>query len=210
MSIVIRVATTEAELEAVCRFRYEINVHELRRSGPYINHATGELRHPLDETGVNIAAFDGSTIIGAVRQNYGPAARFCSLASFYAIAADAGTAESHVMITTGLMVAARARGGIVGTRLACVAYVHALKHSICRGYIDCIPALEPLFKRLGYVDHLPEAVHPEYDFPVRRLKINLFDRAHLQQMRSPFLEYLQDHQSPRSSTVLSPSSLVLS
>lgn len=210
MSIVIRVATTAAELEAVCHFRYEINVHELRRSGPYINHATGELRHPLDQTGVNIAAFDGSTIIGAVRQNYGPAARFGSLASFYAIAADAGAAQSHVTITTGLMVAARARGGVIGTRLACAAYAHALKHTVWRGYIDCIAALEPLFKRLGYVNYLPEAVHPEYEFAVRRLKLNLLDRAHLERVRSPFLEYLQAYQSPQSPADISPSSLVLS
>ena len=188
---VIRIATTQAELEAVYRFRYEIGVNELQRSCPHIDHRAGQLRHPLDETAVNFAAFDGSTVIGAVRQNYGRAARFGALASFYSIADSAAAAGAGLTITTGLMVTARERGGMTGSRLACAAYEHALTRDIRWGYIDCIAALEPLFRRLGYIDHLPEAPHPEYGFPVRRLKLNLLDIEHLERVRSPFLELLR-------------------
>lgn len=123
---VIKIATTQAELESIYRFRYDVTVHELRRAPIYVDHTRGELRHPLDQTAVNVAALAGSTIIGAVRQNYGPAVRFGALAHFYAIADLAADAD-HVMITTGLMVSARERGGIIGTRLACAAYEHALR-----------------------------------------------------------------------------------
>lgn len=201
---VIKIATTQAELDAIYRFRYDISVHELHRTGGHIDHVTGQLRHPLDQTGINIAAFDGTRIIGAVRQNYGPALSFGVLARFYSIADCAA-----VTITTGLMVTARERGGVTGTRLACAAYEHALTHDIQCGYIDCIAPLEPLFRRLGYVDHLPEAVHPEYGFPVRRLKLNLLDGEHLERAKSPFVEYLQAHQRLRRRAI-SLSSLELS
>lgn len=194
---VIRIAANSKELAAVYRFRYDLSVHELHRNTPHLDHVTGELHHPLDETGVNFVAFDGARVVGVLRQNYGPAVNFGPLSSFYGIAAHASPDDTAVTITTGLLVAACARGGTLGNRLACAAYEHALHRGVRHAYMDCIPPLEPLFKHLGYVAHLPEAPHPEYGFLVRRLRLDLKNREHLERLGSPFLQYLKVYQDPR-------------
>jgi len=67
----IRLITNREDLEEVYRFRYTVYVQAMGRESRYAEHEARQLRHPLDATGINIAALDGPSIIGVIRNNFG-------------------------------------------------------------------------------------------------------------------------------------------
>jgi hypothetical protein len=69
---VISVATELSELEDLFRFRYRIYVEEMPRKQKYSNHASKQIRDPLDHFAISLIArgTDGA-IIEAVRTNFG-------------------------------------------------------------------------------------------------------------------------------------------
>jgi hypothetical protein len=168
------------------------------RNSRHADHETQQLRHPLDATGVNIVALDGPSIIGVIRNNIGLDGSFGHFLDFYGIRDSAYNHPRRTSITTGLMVEATRRGGIIGTRLATAAYKHGLSRGIRWNFIDCIPSLEPLYLAFGWVEHLPEATHPEYLNRVRRLRLDLEDEEHFERVRSPFLDYYRKYKERRS------------
>jgi hypothetical protein len=71
--------------------------------------------------------------------------------------------------------------------LAISSYEYGLERGVRWNFIDCIPPLAPFFKAFGWIEHLPEAKHPEYPFSVKRMKLDLEDEEHLSKLGSPFL-----------------------
>lgn len=193
----IRTMTSRDDLQAVFRFRYQVYVHEMGRPSQYANHKIQQLRHPLDDTGVNIAALDGPSIIGVIRNNIGLDGSFGQFFDFYGIGNGAFDHPRQTSITSGLMVEANRRGGVLGARLAIAAYEHGLDRGTRWNFIDCIPPLEPFYLSFGWVEHLPEATHPEYRNRVRRLRLDLEDEDHLQRVRSPLLDPYRKHKARR-------------
>jgi hypothetical protein len=69
---VLTVATELSELEEPFSFRYRIYVEEMQRKQKYANHASKQIRDPLDDFAINLIARDADgAIIGAVRTNFG-------------------------------------------------------------------------------------------------------------------------------------------
>ena len=191
----IRAIINRGDLQAVYRFRYQVYVQELGRRSPHADYDIHQLRHPLDDTGVNIAAFDGPSIIGVIRNNIGLDGSFGPFLDFYGIGSGAYDHPRQTSITSGLMVTATRRGGIIGTRLATAAYKHGLSRGTRWNFIDCIPSLEAFYLAFGWVEHLPEATHPEYLTRVRRLRLDLEDEEHFERVRSPFLDCYRKHKA---------------
>lgn len=65
----IHIATTQAELQAIYRLRYQVYVEELGATMEYADHSTQELCEPWDETGENISAWQEGRLVGCVRFN---------------------------------------------------------------------------------------------------------------------------------------------
>lgn len=196
----VRVISTPEDLANVYRFRYEVYVAEMGRNPKHADHEKRELKHPLDATGVNLAAYDGSSVVGVIRNNIGPDGSFGHFFDFYGIGAAEHDHPARTSITSGLMVEATRRRGIIGARLATAAYEHGLSRGTRWNFIDCIPDLVPFFVGFGWIEHLPEDNHPEYPFKVRRLRLDLEDECHLERVRSPFLECLRKHKEARKRT----------
>jgi hypothetical protein len=194
----IRIATTAEELSQVYRFRYEIYVAEMGRTCAHVDHRQRQLRHSLDETGVNIVAYSCGSVVGALRTNFSLDGPFGIFRQFYGIRLDAHTHPAQTSISTGLMVAATHRHRFVAPRLAIAGYELALRRDARWSFIDCIPSLAPFFKQFGWIEHLPEAKHPDYSFPVKRMRLDLYDEDHLNTVRLPFLMSYRKHQRERS------------
>lgn len=195
--IVVKIASTQEELEMVYRFRYQVCVEELRRSTPDADHRNRRLKHPLDDHGVNFFAHDGLKIRGVIRGNVGADGSFGPYAVFYGVDSPEFGHPYKTSISTGLIVDADGRRGMIGTRLVLASYAYALRRSIRWNFMDCIAPLTPYFLKLGYVEHLPEASHPEYQFPVKRMMIDLDDEKHLESVHSPFLRASREHKASR-------------
>lgn len=194
----IRMLISPDDLQAAYRFRYRVYVQEMRRNSRHANHEIQQLRHPLDDTGVNIAAVDDPLIIGVIRNNIGPDSSFGQFLDFYGIGNGGYDHPRQTSITSGFMVEANRRGGIIGARLAIAAYEHGLSRGTRWNFIDCIPSLVPFYLAFGWVEHLPEATHPEYLTRVRRLRLDLEDEEHFERVRSPFLDCYRRHKERRS------------
>jgi hypothetical protein len=80
--------------------------------------------------------------------------------------------------------------------LAC--YRLGLERNIRWNFIDCNDHLVGFFTRLGFVQHLPKAWHPEYGH-VTRMRLDLLDEAHLASVCSPFLGVLAEQLPSRTS-----------
>jgi hypothetical protein len=158
---VVKIASTPEELLQVYRFRYDVYVTEMGRNPPHVNYEIMQVRHPLDENGINIVAYDGSAIIGVLRTNFGQDGCFGSLREFYGIQEGQHGHPRLTSISTGLMVAATHRHRFIAPRLAIAGYECGLQRNIRWNFIDCIPPLAPFFKGFGWIEHLPEKMHPE-------------------------------------------------
>jgi len=135
---------------------------------------------------VNFQFRSGTDLQGVLRLNLRRDASCGQLDDFYGISSMPRQHQESASIATGFMVHASKRGGYIATCLSIAAYEYALNEGIRWSYIDCIPRLKPFFSKLGYMDFLTQALHPEYGFEVYRMRLDLHDHNHLFKVRSPF------------------------
>jgi hypothetical protein len=68
--IIIKIASTGDDLRNICLFRYQVYVSEMGRKPVYADHKDASFRHPLDDTAVNIAAYETDlNVVGGARIN---------------------------------------------------------------------------------------------------------------------------------------------
>jgi hypothetical protein len=184
MNIDTRLVSDPADLEKVFRFRYGIYIDEMKRSQQYANHQLRTIYEPLDQGAVNFAAYEESTIVGAVRLNWGSQA-IGYYGDLYRMDMAGPWHPEATTITTKLMVARSHRRSPVAARLAMATFAHAYQAGARFDFIDCNPPLDRFFAHLGYRQVIPDFRHPEYGL-VRPMVLSLADRAHLTSVGSPF------------------------
>jgi hypothetical protein len=198
---ILKAVTSSNELQQVFKFRYSVYVDEMGRNPPHTDHIKRQLRHPLDNTGLNIAAYHGTDIVGVVRFNSALDGSFGPFLNFYGIDGALYDHPARTSISSGMMVSVTHRHRFVGARLAIASYEYALQRGVRWNFIDCIPTLGAFFEGLGYIEHLPETMHPEYHLSVKRLRLDLEDQDHLGQVRSPFLGSYRKYVQSRPSSI---------
>lgn len=189
-AINIRLATTDADLEAIYRFRYVIYVEEMHRQQKHADHAARRICDPLDACGHILGVWEQGEVVGTVRANFVRESDLGEYFEMYQVDRLPGEEQPRTSLTTRLMIHPRHRKGTLATRLARAIYRFGLERGITTDLIDCNQHLIPFFTSLGYRVHRDDLVHPEYG-AVTVMKLNLTDQAHLQQIRSPFLPVLQ-------------------
>ncbi len=193
MSIDIRPAESNAELDAVYRFRYEVYVEEMGRRQHYADHEQRRIVDPLDDNCDQLyAAWQDGEVVGTVRSNFLRSNDIGEYYDYYRVGDLPDIESTGISITTRLMIHPRYRGGTLGMRLACRTYQDALPAGITTDFIDCNAHLVPYFTGLGYVRHRTDLVHPEYG-PVTVMRLNLHDIDHFEAIRSPFRKYLRSY-----------------
>ncbi len=189
MPIDIKFIETEAEHEAVYRFRYQIYCEEMGRVQHYADHAAKTIREPLDERAYIMAAYDDGELVATLRSNF---AWQCDLGYYpelYNMAAIAPDYPRHVSMGTKFMMLPRYRRSTLAVRIMMAAFKRGLEEDIRFDFLDCNPHLEPFFKGMGYRPACDRVNHAEYG-EVQPLYLAFGDAEHLRAVGSPFAKLL--------------------
>lgn len=195
---IIRLAQTEAEREAIYRFRYDTYVREMNRTQTYADHERGWVKEPLDDTAHLLGAFAGAEAVGTYRINFGRTSDLGMYDQLYGMNWAGEFHPWHTSISTKFMVAAKYRGSALGIKLAVAAYKFARMNGIEFDFIDCNDHLLGFFGYLGYRQYTGHITHPEYGI-VNPLVLSLSDEAHLQAVKSPFRKVYAEYSLTRAS-----------
>lgn len=150
-----------AEMLAVAqRLRYEVYCGELGRQSPFADHDKRTIADALDETGHTFVAVEAGETIGTLRLNLAAEGPLGILEELYGM-----RRSSHHPRRTGIctkfIVKRAKRGSPASLKLIAAVVKYGLRNSIKEGYIDCIPALLPYYKALGFAITAPAFVHRE-------------------------------------------------
>jgi len=187
--ISIREAISSEELEGVFAFRYRIYVDEMKRLQKDADHDRRRIRDGLDDTAINLAAWNEERIVGVARVNLARDGGLGMYEDFYEMDGVAADHPSRTSIVTRLMLAPEFRHSGLAVQMFCACFGTGMRHGIRWNFVDCNRPLVPLFLRFGYSEHLPTAMHPEYGL-VHRLRLDLLDVENLRRVKSPFLDVL--------------------
>ncbi|MGQ0696962.1 MAG: N-acyl amino acid synthase FeeM domain-containing protein [Panacagrimonas sp.] len=190
----VAIAQTAEELEAIYRFRYRVYVEEMNRVQHDADHAARRIRDALDDTAINLAAWQGDEVVGLFRVNLSGRGALDYYEAFYEMAQAGADHPARTSIATRVMVAKPLRQSDVSIRLCVAAFEVGLHHNIRWCFMDCNAYLVRFFTALGFVEYASPKVHKEYG-EVRRMRLDLENHEHLRRLRSPFCGALP---APRS------------
>ena len=196
----IREASSNEELESAFAFRYRIYVDEMQRPQKDADHVRRRIRDKLDDTAINLAAWNDGEIVGVARVNFARNGHLGMYEEFYEMGGVAADHPGRTSIVTRLMLAPEFRHSGLAVQMFCACFGIGMRHGIRWNFVDCNSPLVPLFLRFGYSEHLPTAIHPEYG-RVHRMRLDLHDVENLQRVKSPFLDVLPTRR-PASSVPL--------
>lgn len=185
MIAAIRVAAGDDEREQLYSFRYRVYVEEMGRVQKYADHEARSIRDPLDLTGHNLIALEGTRIVGCIRINFAENGGLDYYRRLLEMDSLVPGYPQQVSLCTRLMVAPEMRGSALALRLCTASYDYGWRHGIRWNFIDCNDHLVGFFRRLGYL-WTHRAVHEEYG-DVNGMCLDLRDKAHLTACKSPFL-----------------------
>lgn len=191
--IVVRLAETEAEKEAIYRLRYEVYIEEMgggarhREADP----AGRQLRDGLDEHAYHFYVRSGGAVVACARLNLrrdGPleCEEQVEMARFAPAFPDRVSMSSRLVLHAGL------RGSHVLRQIVRAMYKFGREQQVQFDFIDCHPRLLPLYSRLGYRIYRPGFKHPKYVYVIPMVLV-VDDVDYLQQVNSPFLSLARRH-----------------
>ncbi len=194
MFIQVHEVTTEAERQAIYRFRYWIYAVELGKDLPGMDHGRGIMRDELDEEGSLLAAVDQDTghLVGTCRgtrlsRPFFPERLKEELALGPMIEALGGDAISY---SSAFMVDPAYRGRTVASLLAGTQYQIGLRRGMRVGVMMCELGLLRLYYQVGYRP-FTQPIRPYERAGLRMpLALVLRDRAYFQQLSSPLAPFL--------------------
>ncbi len=151
-SFEVLLCRNDAMLEQAMRMRYRVYCDELGRSSPYADHERKVIRDNLDEFGHTFIEVDEGRAIGTLRANFSADGDLGTLEELYGLA-ESPHHPQHTLLCTKFIVEKSRRGGSGYMELirAVTAYVTNTGKETRECYIDCIPDLMPLYKRIGFV-----------------------------------------------------------
>lgn len=200
MNAVVKMATTEAEREAIYRLRYEVYIEEMNGQSRH-SEADVASRRLHDEWDVHSHHF-------IVIQNGRPAA--CARLTLrrdgpfecdghFNLGRISPAFPHQISMSSRLALHPRLRGTHLLKHLTCTMFRFAKEQGMRFDFIDCHPRLLPLYTRLGYRLYQPGFNHPRYTYVVPMVLV-FDDVEHFQTVGSPFAEIAEQY--PRSSDAL--------
>lgn len=136
-------------LESAQRLRYEVYCQELGRQSPYADHDKKIITDHLDATGHIFVAVEAGETIGTLRGNASAESPLAALEELYGMTKSARHPEATA-ICTKFVVRKSKRGGAAAMKLISAMVRYGVQDGIKECYIDCIPALLPYYKALGF------------------------------------------------------------
>jgi CRP-like cAMP-binding protein len=147
-------------LERAQRLRYQVYCDELGRKSPYADHDRRIIADYLDATGNTFIAAIGGEAIGTLRSNIAADGGLGIVEELYGM----NKSRSHpdaTAICTKFIVRKSNRGGPASFKLIAAMVRFGIQRRIRECYIDCIPALLPYYKAIGFSITGERFLHPE-------------------------------------------------
>ncbi|HXX28980.1 MAG TPA: cyclic nucleotide-binding domain-containing protein [Terriglobales bacterium] len=136
-------------LESAQRLRYSVYCEELQRQSPYADHAKKIITDTLDQTGHTFLAVEKGETIGTVRVNLSSEGPLGVLEDLYGMRASKYHPQG-TGVCTKFIVKKSKRGGPTSLALISAVARYGMRHSIKEAYIDCVPALLPYYRAIGF------------------------------------------------------------
>jgi predicted GNAT family N-acyltransferase len=148
-AIDIRLCRGNDMLEAAQRLRYEAYCLELGRQSPFADHGRKIIADALDETGYVFVAMEAGEVIATVRVNF-PAEGSVGLLEHVYGMAQSPHHPDRTAVCTKFIVKRSKRKSPAACMLICATARHCTQNGKKELYIDCIPALVPYYKAIGF------------------------------------------------------------
>jgi CRP-like cAMP-binding protein len=136
-------------LQTAQRLRYAVYCEELKRRSPYADHAKKIIADDLDRTGHTFVAVESGETVGTVRANISSEGPLGVLEGLYGMRASKNHPQATA-ICTKFIVKKSKRGGLTALALISAVARYGLRHCIQEAYIDCVPALLPYYRAIGF------------------------------------------------------------
>jgi len=159
-AIEVYLCRTEDMLERAKRLRYEVYCEELGRQSPYADHVRKTISDELDDTGLTFVAIQAGDTIGTLRGNLSADGPLGVLEELYGMRASPYHPQATA-ICTKFIVKKSKRGGPAAMKLISAMVRYGIRNDIKACYIDCIPALLPYYKAIGFTMAGPKFFHRE-------------------------------------------------
>jgi hypothetical protein len=186
LTVRVAKAASEAEREAVYRFRYHVYVEEMGLSPPEADRARKRLADPLDEVAFSYALIEGGDVVGALRVVVMTDVRDKAplVEKFRMEPALDAFPESAVWTTSRFMLDPKRRHGTAIFRLMEAAWTDSVARGARLNYGDCSPHMVPFYEHLGYRRYTRAYNDTAYGFKVPILML-VRDRQRFERVRSP-------------------------
>ena len=197
---VIKLAQTDAEREAVYRFRYQVYVDEMGKRLGYADHQLKVLTDEFDETAdLFMVELDGE-VIATARLNHADTTDVGEYwSNVYKLERWSEFPQETLSISSRLMVAEEWRGSAILGGLLLKLYSHSRERGIRFSFLNCSPSLLEFYEQLGYRRYADGFVDDDVGYHVP-LVFMLEDADHLKLVHSPFWRLARSLPSDDSGT----------
>ncbi len=171
------------------KLRYKVYFEEMGLQSPNACTKTKEIRDDIDQTAVVINYYKGDCCAATLRANIlsdGSAGIFESLYNV-----DQNIAREKQAVLTKLIVDKKHRKSRATFHLFREACLIGLFRDIRFAYIDCVPELQSIYKKLGYVVNGEPFTHYETGYVVP-MKFDYQDIEYLRAIKSPCASFYDE------------------
>jgi len=158
--ITVLMCRNEEMLRGAQQLRYEVYCAELGRQSPYADHEKRIIKDGLDATGATFIALEGDEPIGTLRCNLSIDGSLGVLEELYGMR----NSPKHPLATcvcTKLIVRKSKRRGPASLEMIAAVVRYGTERGVEECYIDCIPALLPYYKAMGFMQASEQFLHRE-------------------------------------------------
>jgi CRP-like cAMP-binding protein len=187
-AIEVHLCRSKEMLENAQRLRYEVYCLELGRQSPYADHDRKIITDHLDDAGHVFVAVEAGETIGTLRGNAAAESSLAVLEDLYGMRASAHHPDATA-ICTKFVVRKSKRGGAAAMKLISAMVRYGIRKGIKECYIDCIPALLPYYKALGFAVAGPKFFHRE-NGPSHPMRLDLVKHGEALSNEAGMREYL--------------------
>ena len=158
--IKILLCQNEQMLLSAQRLRYKVYCGELRRQSPHADHEKKVISDELDKAGHTFIAIKNGETIGTGRVNFPSEDSIGLYEELYGMKASKHHPHGTAVITKFIVSKAN-RGGPTSIKLIAAFARFTVRNSIKEVFIDCVPALLPYYKAIGFRPRVEPFLHQE-------------------------------------------------
>jgi len=156
----VHLCRTPEMLHDAQRLRYDVYCVELGRRSPFADDHTRTISDALDSKGMTFIAREAGVTIGTLRANLSADGSLGVLEELYGMR-HSPHHPAHTAICTKFIVRPAKRGGPTAFTLIAAVVRMGLRYGVRACFIDCIPALLPYYRAMGFSATGPVFMHRE-------------------------------------------------